>query len=462
MAVSQRRARSLAAPPPSVRWSRQRTLEVGGLLVAVLTPLVFNPLDVNAFEPLKAAVFQIVTLLMLLAALLPPASALRSGGMARWPYLLYAGAILLATIFSVDVRRSLWTARTTADGALTLLSGVIFCWLLGQALTTRRQMTRLLGALVIGSVPVTVYGLLQAAGLDPLVWVSDSVSPVLSTVGRSNYLAAYLAMVMPFTLALWRSGDEGQPAHRFGLLFALQLVCLLLTLARAAWLGLLVGGLSAGLTLARRRPAGSARGGWLLRGLTAGLVGVALLVAMSASALLQPSAYGMRPPVYAQLRADSAAARLIFWRASLRLLDGRWLLGYGPGTFGAVVAAAQPAELTAAGPAAALLDDPHNLLLDRLLQTGVVGLAAYLAVLLAAARQWLRAWRRAVDRQALSILAAMLAALTAYLVQAQATPNVMAPDAVFWVILALAGAAPASLGNGHRQDDWPPAPISDS
>jgi len=451
-----------------VRWSRQWTLEVGGLLVVILIPLVFDPLDVNAFEPIKAAVFQIITLLMLLAALLPPASALRSGDMPRWPYLLYAGAVLLATIFSVDVRRSLWTARTTADGALALLSGVVFCWLLGQALTTRPQVMRLLRALVIGSVPVTVYGLLQAAGLDPLVWISDSVSPVLSTVGRSNYLAAYLAMVIPFTLALWQSGHEGQPAHRFGLLFALQLVCLLLTLARAAWLGLLVGGLAAGVVFLRRQP--GVRAGWprwrwrLFGGLTAGLVGVALLVAMSASALVKPSAYGMRPPVYAQLRADSAAARLIFWRASLRLLDGRWLLGYGPGTFGAVVAAAPPPELTAAGPAAALLDDPHNLLLDRLLQTGVVGVAAFLALLLMAARQWLRAWRRAADRQAVSILAAALAALTAYLVQAQATPNVMTPDALFWVILALAGAAPASLVNGRRQEDWPPdrSLISDS
>ena len=260
---------------------------------------------------------------------------------------------------------------------------------------------------------------------------------------------------MPFTLALWYGGHEGQPAHRFGLLFALQLICLLLTLARAAWLGLLVAGLSAGLALARRRQAGSAWSGWLFGGLTAGLVGVALLVAMSASALVQPSTYGMRPPVYAQLRADSAAARLVFWRVSLRLLDGRWLLGYGPGAFGAVVAAAQPSELTAAGPAAALLDDPHNLLLDRLLQTGVVGLTAFLALVWAAARQWLRAWRRAVDRQAMSVLAAVLAALIAYLVQAQATPNVMTPDALFWVLLALAGAAPASLVNGHRQDDWP-------
>ena len=429
----------------------RRFVEWGGLLVAVLIPLAFNPLDVNAFEPLKAALFQSITLLMALAALWaemtrraaapsPFAGPLRHD---PWHW-CYAAAILLATLFALDGSRSLWTARLSADSALTLLSGVSFGWLLSRALTTRRQVLRLALALVIGSAPVTIYGLLQAAGLDPLTWISDSVSPVLSTVGRSNYLAAYLVMVMPFTLALWRGGAEGRPAPRFGLLFALQFACLLLTLARAAWLGLLIGGLLAGLLLARRGGAfaqESRRDLWLAGGLLTGLAGVGLLYAMCTSALVQPSAYGMRPAVYARLRADSAAARLVFWRGSLRLLDGRWLLGYGPGTFGSLVATVQPAELTAAGPAASLLDDPHNLLLDRLLQTGMVGLLAYLALLLTTARRWLLAWRGSADRQALFILAATLAAMTAFLVQAQATPNVVTTDALFWVMMALAAGA---------------------
>lgn len=432
----------------------QRIVEIGGLLVVLLVPLAFNPLQSNAFEPLKATLFQVITLLMALAVVIAPFG--RAAGpdnpgsgspspaprlVSGWPYLALAAAIALATIFAADVQRSLWTARPTADGTLTWLSGVLFCWLLGQALSKQRQATRLTRALVIGSAPVTVYGLIQAAGLDPLVWISDSVSPVLSTVGRSNYLAAYLVMVMPFTLALGLGGHEGRPAPRMGLLLALQLICLLLTLARAAWLGLLLGVLAAGAALAWRQSAiqiaGLRRRWWLAGGLAVCLVGGGVLYAMSTSALLQPAAYGMRPAVYAQLRADSAAARLVFWRTSLRLLAGHWLLGYGPGAFGAVIAAAGPPELAAAGPAAALLDDPHNLWLDRLLQTGIVGLSAYLALLLTAARRWLHAWRGAADRQALFMLAAVLAALIAYLVQAQVTPNVLTPDALFWTLLAL-------------------------
>ncbi|MFZ1474526.1 MAG: hypothetical protein WAV79_16515, partial [Anaerolineae bacterium] len=64
-----------------------------------------------------------------------------------------------------------------------------------------------------------------------------------------------------------------------------------------------------------------------------------------------------------------------------------------------------------------------------------------LALLLTTARRWLLAWRGSADRQALFILAATLAAMTAFLVQAQATPNVVTTDALFWVMMALAAGA---------------------
>ena len=60
-------------------------VEIGGLLVVVLIPLVFNPLDTNAFEPLKATVFQIVTLLMVLACLLYTSPSPRDRTRSRMP-----------------------------------------------------------------------------------------------------------------------------------------------------------------------------------------------------------------------------------------------------------------------------------------------------------------------------------------------------------------------------------------
>jgi hypothetical protein len=64
---------------------------------------------------------------------------------------------------------------------------------------TRQHVDLLWRALVWASAPVVLYGLLQALRLDPLAWQSDSSSPILSTVGRSNFLGTYLVLIIPLT-----------------------------------------------------------------------------------------------------------------------------------------------------------------------------------------------------------------------------------------------------------------------
>jgi hypothetical protein len=39
-------------------------------------------------------------------------------------------------------------------------------------------------------------------------WITDSVSPALSTVGQSNFLGAYLAIVAPFILFAMLAAEE--------------------------------------------------------------------------------------------------------------------------------------------------------------------------------------------------------------------------------------------------------------
>lgn len=70
-------------------------------------------------------------------------------------------------------------------------------------------------------------------------------------MGRSNYLGAYLAIVIPFTLyklVILRPLSEKGYAG-MALVLLLQVICLLLTQARAAWLAF-VGSTSLFLLLA--------------------------------------------------------------------------------------------------------------------------------------------------------------------------------------------------------------------
>lgn len=423
----------------------------GGLAAVLLLPLWFNPYARAPFEPAKAALFCLLTAAMAIAWLggrlqgqreRAAPRAIRPGLLLAYAAAAYAGAVLLATAASVDPRLSLRGTDDKPLAAVTLAAGVIFFLALADGLRRPDQVLRLVKGLNVASVPVTIYGVAQALGLDPLPWISDSVSPVHATLGRSNYLGAYLAMVAPWTLALvllssrYGAGapsTDGKTAWRLGIVLLLQVTCLALTLARGAWLGLIVG--CAGL-LALLASRWRERRLWLAAGLVLA-VGAAALAALTFLRLPageeRAAAAGL---TYPALRAESAWRRSVIWQHALALAPQRWLLGYGPATFEQVFSARYPPGALYQG-ADAVVADPHNWLLDRLLATGVIGLAAYAGVLAAFYRTGLALWRRPASRCGDVLAAAAAASVAAYLTQALFSPDVVVLGALFWLALAI-------------------------
>ncbi len=436
----------------------------GGLAAALLLPLCFNPYARVPFEPAKVALFWAITAGMALAWLGSKALGWRERPVTAavttpvprpslliWAALAYAAVVLLATVASVDRRLSLWGTPDNPHGAVTFLAGVLFFLLLASTLRRPKDVIRLVQVLILASVPVTLYGFVQALGLDPLPWISDSVSPVHATLGRSNFLGAYLAMVAPWTLAMLvlgsRSGADAYPtgetgewptgqvagARRFGLILFLQVACLALTLARGAWLGLTVGCVSLLVLLAIRW---RERRFWLAATLALAIGGVvfaALTFVRLPAGGQQATAAGMS---YPELRVESAWRRSVIWQHALALAPQRWPLGYGPATFQQVFASHYPAGTLYQG-ADAVVDDPHNLLLERLLATGLLGLAAYAGVVAAFYGTGLALLRRSFNRRHDALLAAALASVAAYLTQAQFNPDVIVLSMLFWLALAV-------------------------
>jgi putative inorganic carbon (HCO3(-)) transporter len=356
----------------------------------------------------------------------------------------YAILQVLAALFSVAPARSLWGPADAPYGSIFALATVVFFCVLVGTLETKAQVDRLISVILIGSVPAALYGLVQYLGLDPLRWVSDSVSPMHSTLGRSNFLAAYLALVIPFTLARLAT-VQGRPARwRYGILLALQMACLVLTQARAGWLGCVGAWLTFRFLLARGR---RQQIPWVTLALSL-IAGVVVYLWM-AGAL---NAGREEAQAFAELRATSADRRWIIWQSTLSLISDRWLLGYGPGTFDFVFAARFPPGTLYDG-ADLIVSDPHNLILNQLMATGVVGLVAFLAIVACFYRTLLSAFALHLDRFTSAALAAVLGSTTAFLIQAQANPASIVPMVWFWLNLAVGVVLYRSL----RSD--PPCPI---
>lgn len=431
-------------------------VETGALVVVSLLPVCFDPFAHKVeilwrFEPIKVMFFQsvmLVVLIMVGALTLfdhcryplykkthPPISSYRMYD--RNPLALFASLYMvvyvLSTVYSVDPRLSLWGAGWNPLGTITTLLAVLFFLLLAEAIHTRQQVHRIINALLVGSIPVTAYGIIQYLGLDPFNWISSALSPVCSTLGRSNFLGAYLAMIVPFVL--WRiSTVRGwKETSKYILILMLQVMCLLLTWARAALLSLLGGSLIFLVILAWQKQ------DKMLLALSACvlILGIYLLIFMNYTAL--PQLTSDRSQVVEssviEVRAESVNHRLIIWRNTLSLIPSRWPLGYGPAAFELVFWS--HFEYGSIYEGLDYVDDPHNLVLMHLMSVGILGLVLFLIHIIGFYKMMWETLIRTVDQDMGTVASALLGSGTAFLIQAQFNSSVIVLMVMFWLVLAL-------------------------
>jgi len=193
-----------------------RVIEAGWLVAAMAMPLFFNIYTFRVFEPDKLTLLRSIALVMCLAW----AVKAMEGGSTRErvkslfslplaiPTVILVGVYLLTTATSIVPRVSLWGSYQRLQGTYTTLSYVVIFFLTLLTLKNRQQLDRLVTAMVIVSLPVALYGIVQHFKLDPLPWVGDVIYRVASSMGNSIFVAAYLIMVVPLTLGRFVSAFQ--------------------------------------------------------------------------------------------------------------------------------------------------------------------------------------------------------------------------------------------------------------
>jgi O-antigen ligase len=441
-----------------------RAREALWLVVAAAIPVAFSPWTYNGFELPKTALLRALVLLMGLAALLQiidgqmDTKGTRSPPMPRcllWPVLILGGVAILATVASVNPRVSLWGSYERQQGLLTLGAYLGLFAFTAANLRARAQIRRLMAAIAWGSAPVVVYGLVQAAGADPMDWRTDAASPVLSTIGRANFLGSYLGIVIPLTVGRMLLARRRRP---YVLLLIGQAVCLALTQARGAWIGLgaavVVGLVAWALATRDRRPALAAL---LLLLLAAALIALLNLPDGPLTALARVPGLD-RLAALARTDEGSTAARLTIWRATLDLVAARPWLGYGPETMRPVFARIFPPQLVYYQGRHTAVDRAHNLWLDLGMSIGLAGIAAFAALL--AGFVWLawRGLREKHDHWQRIIWVTLAASAAGHLVDLQFSFDVTTSATVFWLALALAAAADRARSPDVPAPETSPSP----
>jgi len=325
--------------------------------------------------------------------------------------LLMAASLLLSTALSTSPRVSWWGSYERMQGTYNALCYfVIFLTLLGN-LRRRAQLERLIHVVILTSLPVSIYGIVQRYGLDPLPWGGDVVTRVAANMGNAIFVAAYLIIPLFLTLErflhtllrMLRGASSGLTdsvlAGAYLFVAITQAICILLTQSRGPLLGLLAGLYIFGLLLLGLYRRGNKAVRWLWSAwLLLSVVGVAVLVGANLpntpiAAFKELPYVGRLGKVFegtgmVRLHIWDGAAEMAFSTDPLLYTDGhrdpvaavRPIVGYGPESMYTAYARFYPPELAHYEYRYAQPDRSHNETFDTLITTGLIGLAIHVSL----------------------------------------------------------------------------------
>jgi len=343
----------------------------------------------------------------------------------------------------------------------------------GRAVSTAGNAIFLAGYLIL-LVPLTVWRLLddprrradppRGSWLGP-AGVAAAVAIVAgvygATAARPQAGWAYPMLLAAFALVVATlpplpTDALGQRARRgaYGGLLLLQLAALVFTASRGPLAGLVIAlAVVAAVTAWRARR-------WRQLAVVGGLVLVVsggLLALMAPASPLRPLADSL--PLLqriARVREDYSGARVVVWERATEALtrpellapEGdalgrvRLLVGYGPESVVYLLNRVLPPPRELGSVLGEFWDRTHNALLDRLLTTGLLGLAAYLALVVGIVAVTVRrAWPTSAPF-GWSLAFALAVALLAHLVETQTSLLALPPEGIFWLLAGVVVAAP--------------------
>ena len=346
----------------------------GGFVLLLLTPFVVSKSLFFPFITGKNFYFRIITELtvgawLALACLNPDFRPRKSPLLLA--FLAFVSVLVLATIFGADPYHSFWSNFERMEGLVTHLHVFALFLALAHSVREPKEWAAFLVISLGVSFAQTIHGFLQSTGVLTIV----GGGRVFAGFGNSIYLSVYLMFHFFFAAIVFLRSKVGWIQGLSVLVFGLELYVFFQSASRGAFVGSIVGVALAAilfLIFAKSRV-------YKIAGL-AGISLVAILAALilfaSQSALIQKSELLSR---LSGVSLDSVSndPRIMIWGMALDAAKAHPILGWGPENF--VIPYAQFYNPNLFGNEA-WFDRAHNMFLEWLVGTGILGLAAYLSI----------------------------------------------------------------------------------
>lgn len=407
-----------------------------GLLGLVLVlPLVMTPhISADVFDTAKLVALRLITLFATAAwGMYVITSKKLTFRWSRFDLVLlgFLALVIVSTALSIQPSLSVLGKYQRYEGLLTFINYALIYGLALQSFSSFervRTLARLLAA--VGGI-VSIYGLMQFTGLDPLSWPGQRFElwRSFSTLGNPDMLGGFLVLAFPASLVAFLDAVDARKSGIYAVFLTLVVACLLTTYTRGAWLGALAGMLVVLVLLGNSI---------LAQPKKLAIVFTALVVTTLAVTFYPHTAHETtlleRIQSTSQICEGSVGSRLEIWKAALRATEERPLFGFGPDTFRLTSQKYQTLRYTQMTRGQLAEDNAHNYLLQL---SSTVGLpAALLFGIFVIGAVW-RARKASLHYTlaAKRIHAGLIASITGYFVYLLFGVSVIGTTALFWLLL---------------------------
>ncbi|TMH55698.1 MAG: tetratricopeptide repeat protein [Betaproteobacteria bacterium] len=397
------------------------TVKVVGLVLVVdWTGRATNPFDLA--KSLYSRTLEWILIALLIVALIV-------WGKAILPrtrlHLLIAAIVVanaLALLFSAQPYLAFFGTQGRYLGFVFVIDMAVLYLTVAIAFRSRQDWLILFGGLAASVCVSLAYAWLQHAGLDPLPWSMTSRERPFSTIGNPNTYGHLLSVALPASAAL---AVIYRGSHRWVIrIFATALAVVIVLVdgvvaTRGTLLGLAAAGAVVPIVYLKVRGVSRANA------FRAGIAGAAAF--MFVIFAIAPSPLSTRIGTVLSIAANQD--RIQVWVAAASAFLARPFLGFGPDSLLVAWPTFRPLASAAVQGPGTLADSAHDWILQTAATTGIIGLAASVAALIAFSFTIVR---RGFARDVV-VAGTVVAAMAGYWAHALVSVGTIGVDWVPWV-----------------------------
>ncbi|MDD4106379.1 MAG: O-antigen ligase family protein [Candidatus Shapirobacteria bacterium] len=213
------------------------------LSLFLLTPLLFTFQNSELFEIPKMYFVYFITLLIVFLHLynwINGSVPLYKKNFLNPFLLLFLISQIICTLTSIDIHTSFFGYYSRLNGGLLSIISYFLLYSCLIPYLDDKQKSDIINISLFSGLIVSLYGVLEHFGINKNLWVQDVQSRVFSTLGQPNWLAAYLAILLPLSIYKITSSSTKKLSTFYFLLSTFYYICLLFTKSKSGILATII------------------------------------------------------------------------------------------------------------------------------------------------------------------------------------------------------------------------------